>query len=251
MTDALDRLEEEGREIAPAFAFVDPFGWSGAPLEIIARIIQRPRCECLITFMFDSINRFLSHPDEKSAAHFDGLFGTNEWRVILQHAAPSDRHQGILDLYQHQLHNIAKATYVRTFEMVNKNGRPIYRLSFATNNEDGLSRMKEAMWKADPGGGASLSDQTAHQAVLFSHEPDFGALRRMLTAKFRASGWVPIEEIEQFVRRETAFAERLHLRRATLGAMERANPPQINVQRPAGRRNRAGEYPPFTRIEFP
>jgi three-Cys-motif partner protein len=58
----LDKFDEESKQLAPTLAFLDPFGFSGIPLEIIARIARNPRCECFITFMYEEINRFLGHP---------------------------------------------------------------------------------------------------------------------------------------------------------------------------------------------
>lgn len=49
------RLEE----LAPTFAFVDPFGWSGAPMDVMADLL-RPRCELLFTFIYDQTSRFIN-----------------------------------------------------------------------------------------------------------------------------------------------------------------------------------------------
>ncbi|MGQ0569464.1 MAG: three-Cys-motif partner protein TcmP, partial [Armatimonadota bacterium] len=148
ITRALDDLEKKGDKLAPTLLFVDPFGFSDAPLEVIARVTKSPKCECLITFMFDSIRRWLPHRDFTIAAHFDLLFGTKDWRTLLDEPG-TRRHAGILTLYRDQLMNVAGLKYVRTFEMLNNRNRPIYSLFFGTNHKEGLSKMKEAMWKAD------------------------------------------------------------------------------------------------------
>lgn len=57
MTKILTAIEQDGKLLAPTFAFIDPFGYSGVPLEVIARIARNPRCECLITFVYESIVR--------------------------------------------------------------------------------------------------------------------------------------------------------------------------------------------------
>jgi hypothetical protein len=43
---------------------------------------------------------------------------------------------------------------------------------------------------------------------------------------------------------------RIHLKRRTLGEMEKQKPPLIEVRRPSGKRARPGEYPPTTRLRF-
>ena len=55
----------------------------------------------------------------------------------------------ILQLYRSQLVDLAGLKYVRTFEMVNEGNRTEYVLFFGTNSSEGLSKMKQAMWKAD------------------------------------------------------------------------------------------------------
>ncbi|MGH2739358.1 MAG: three-Cys-motif partner protein TcmP, partial [Actinomycetota bacterium] len=45
MTEILDGLEGAGHNLAPAFAFVDPFGFSDTPMELIGRILAHRRSE--------------------------------------------------------------------------------------------------------------------------------------------------------------------------------------------------------------
>src|SRR3990172_8933903 len=58
MTDLLDKLARDGHQLAPTFAFIAPFGFARVPMRVIARILANPRCECLLTFMYEPINRF-------------------------------------------------------------------------------------------------------------------------------------------------------------------------------------------------
>jgi len=249
VTRALDDLERKGNKLAPTLLFVDPFGFSDAPLEVIARVTKNPNCECLITFMFDSIRRWLPHRDVTIAAHFDLLFGTNDWRTLLDEPARR-RRAGILTLYRNQLMSRAGLKYVRTFEMLNNRNRPIYSLFFGTTHKEGLSKMKEAMWKADPGAGRVFSDRTASgQTVLFQPLPDFALLTRLLQKRFRGRGWMSINDVMDFVLVDTPFCEKLHLKRRTLAPMEEADPPLMEVRRPRGARNRAGDYPQGTLVQ--
>jgi len=187
---------------APAFALVDPFGWTGIPLAIMQRLMTRPRTELLVNFMFEEVNRFLNHPDQPK--NFDELFGCENWRQGYSLAGPA-RRKFLHDLYQQQLHTVAGAKYVRSFEMVNERGASDYFLFFATNNLLGLSKMKEAMWKVDPGGGARFSDTTnPDQLVLLAPEPDRHLLRRQLVERFSGKR-VRVADVERFVLEDTAF----------------------------------------------
>lgn len=246
----LDVVETQGTGIAPTFAFIDPFGFSGLPMFVIARLVRNRSCECLINFSFDSINRFVEHPNPEIQHHFDELFGTTDWRGLLNEGGTESRRDKIVDLYRRQLMNVTKLKYVRTFEMVNEGNRTEYVLVFGTNSPDGLSKMKQAMWKADPEGGHVFSDRSDPRQMVLLQAGGEAGLRAALRSEFTGKGFIPIGVVEQFVLEDTAYSEKMHLKKKTLSPMERATPPQIEVRRAGGVRNRAGDYPVGTRVKF-
>jgi three-Cys-motif partner protein len=250
VTGVLDDVQARGVQLAPTFAFIDPFGFGDVPMNVIARIVKNPSCECLITFMYESINRFLAHPEEAVQQHFAELFGSREWRELVSEDNRERRRDRLVDLYRHQLMRQAGLKYVRTFEMVNEGNRTEYFLYFGTNHRQGLSKMKQAMWRADPQGGQMFSDRTdTAQGILIG--PNVAVeLRKLLQERFRATGWVTIEAVEAFVLEETPYSEAMHLKRVTLEPMEREAPPTLEVRRPPGKRNRPGEYPRGTQLRF-
>ncbi len=142
---------------APVFALVDPFGWNGIPMSAMRDLMDRASGEVLVNFMFEEINRFLAHPDQTK--NFDVLFGCGDWRGLTT-LPPAHRKAGIRDLYSRQLATMAGARYVRYFEMRNGRERTDYYLFFATKNQKGLKKMKEAMWSVDQRGGMTFSDAT-------------------------------------------------------------------------------------------
>jgi three-Cys-motif partner protein len=187
---------------APAFALIDPFGWTGIPMTVIADLIRRASTEVLVNFMFEEINRFLSHRDQPN--NFDSLFGGPDWRAALA-SNGAERHRAIHAYYRDQLHRVGEAKYVRSFEMRNARDAIDYFLFFATNNLLGLTKMKGAMWKVDPSAGVSFSDATdPDQATLFQPEPDRGQLRRLILGRF-AGCQVRLKAIETFVVESTPF----------------------------------------------
>ncbi|MFN2598367.1 MAG: three-Cys-motif partner protein TcmP, partial [Pyrinomonadaceae bacterium] len=74
----LDKIDQRNAQLAPTFIFIDPFGFSGLPFTLVRRALQKPHTEVLITFMVDSINRWLDHPVEKVRAQIAEIFGTHE-----------------------------------------------------------------------------------------------------------------------------------------------------------------------------
>lgn len=249
MTNLLDRIEQKGTHLAPTFAFIDPFGFAGVPMEVIARIAKNPSCECMITFMYESINRFLSVAEIE--VHYDQLFGTTSWRKVRTEREPEKRRDGIVNLYGQQLNEVARFKHNRTFEMVNMGNRTEYFLFFATNNRHGISKMKVAMWKADPVQGEVFSDRTqTDQLVLIEPEPNLSHLIDLLRQRFLGRGAVAIRQVEDFVLFDTPYSEKIHLKQRTLKPMEQSEPPLISVVRPWGSPNRPGSYPLGTLITF-
>ena len=108
----------KNKGLPPTFAFIDPFGYSHAPLSIVREILRHTSCEVLANFMYEEINRFLSISNQQQ--HFDALFGTREWREVPRLAEPRIRQRFIHNLYYRQLRDDAGAKYVRSFEMRNE-----------------------------------------------------------------------------------------------------------------------------------
>lgn len=198
----LDDLDKKKVNIAPTFAFIDPFGFSRVPFALIKRLLSRPRCEVLITFMVDSINRWIDHPGQQITNHIAELFGTPDSFDIIKQS--TDRITALCKLYQEQLRREAK--HVRYFEMLDYDNRVIYYLYFATNNGLGYVKMKEAMWEVDLKGEFRFSDATnPYQKVLFESDPS-NTLWPILQQHF-AGQEVLTDLILRFVEEDTAYLE--------------------------------------------
>ena len=204
----LEALQERKGKLAPTFAFIDPFGWSGVPLDLIGRLLAFDRCEVLFNFMYDSVNRFVTDTRPNIKKHFAHLFGTGE---ALHHEARNlqgdNRKEFLRDLYVNQLREVAGFTHVRSFELVNADrGRTAYYLMYRTRHPKGLRVMKDAMWSLDSVAGQRFEGTTAGQAVLFQPEPDLGPLRTAIVERFTGKE-VSVDEIESFVVEETDYRE--------------------------------------------
>jgi hypothetical protein len=196
-TNRYSSFVRRGRLI-PTFAFIDPFGWTGAPFTLVKQILSHRSCEVFVNFMYEEINRFIGHQDQ--VANFSSFFGTAEWKRCASASEPVVRNRCLHDLYLRQLHT--GAAYVRSFEMSNARDVTDYYLFYATNERLGLKKMKEAMWKADESGEFRFSDATdPNQLILFERAPHLPALRARIVAEF--SG----KEVSVFVLVETAFRE--------------------------------------------
>jgi three-Cys-motif partner protein len=226
----LTAIEEDKKTLAPALVMVDPFGVKGLPMAIMKRIAVQKRSEILVSFMYESMSRFLGTREFES--HLDDLFGTGEWRAAVAMSG-SDKRQFLLDLYQEQLKS-SGFRHVTAFELLDKRNRTEYYLIHATKSMDGLSAIKEAMWKIDPSGRYQFSDATKGRGQLSLLHADFEPLRQQVLGRFAGCREVRMSDLKEFVLVETPFLE-THLIQKVLRPLERDK--KITVRRPPERRS--------------
>lgn len=208
LEQVLDQLEKQGANLAPTFAFLDPFGFSGLPMKLIGRIMSYDRCEVLITFMLGFVKRFT---DELRESALDELFGNPEWREVKSIADPRKREMFLLNLYKRQLQEVCGAKHIRTFGMIGEQNQLIYYLVYGTKHWKGLEVMKEAMWKVDRRGTYTFSDLTdVNQTYLIDYQDRahwVPIAAKMLHDKFRGET-VKESDVHQFVITDTPFIYR-------------------------------------------
>ena len=223
LSSVLDNIEQMGAKLAPTFAFLDPFGFSGLPMNLIGRMLSYDRCEVLITFMSGFVNRFT---DELREPALDELFATSEWRGIRNIMDPDVRQKFLIDLYKRQLRNVGGAVYVRSFEMIGKHNQPIYHLVYGTRHWKGLEAMKEAMWIVDRRGTYKFSDITdVNQKFIIDYSDEKHWVQQVADAVFNEfrGQTKTIEEIHKFVVTRTP----LIFRKSILKCLEKTEVPKI------------------------
>jgi three-Cys-motif partner protein len=242
----LDELDSTSSQIAPTFALIDPFGFSGIPYALIQRLLSKNKCEVLVTVMVDSINRWLEHPDENIKAHIVETFGTDEAIRIAE--GTGDRVTELKHLYHRQLNKAAK--FVRYFEMRDRDNRLVYYLFFASNNSIGHLKMKEAMWKVDPMGDFSFSDSTdPSQPLLFNLDPSMAPLAADISAKFRGVGQIPVKKVETYVQDHTAYL-RKHMGEALKQLESEPGKLKVAETKTDGQKRRGKTFPNEVLVTF-
>jgi three-Cys-motif partner protein len=235
----INSLKSSGSRLAPTFALIDPFGFSGVPMQVIAELLGFPRCELLFNLIFDPINWHLNN--EKVAHHMRDLFGCDDFNDI-EGMTGVDRRNAILDLYTRQLKDITGFQFVQTFEMINDRNRLGTVLVAGTRHPLGFAKIKEAMWAVDTTGSFTFSDLTAGMIPLIDG-PNYAHLENQILLRYRGRA-VAVEEIERFVIEETKFLK-THYKRGVFVPLERAE--QIRIPSP---RRKTLTYPPGTVIQF-
>ena len=199
----LDKIESDGKNLAPTLAFIDPFGFSGIPMDLIKRMLRYDKCEVLVTFMSSFILRFHDKMRERT---LDELYGTKDWIKVRDMDDPKEKERFVVDLYVRQLEQ-AGTKFHRTFEMIGENNRTVYHLVFATTHIAGLEAMKEAMVKVDRRGTFRISDRTdPQQTFLFDYSTDawIPAAAKAVHEKFTGQKTL-ITVVRKFVLKETPF----------------------------------------------
>lgn len=241
---ALQDIEQDGAKLAPTFAFLDPFGFSGLPMKLIGRMMDYDKCEVMITFMVGFVRRFT---DELRERVLNELYATEEWKKVRDISDPERRERFLLNLYEKQLREVGGARYVRSFGMIGVHNQPIYYLVYGTKHLRGLEVMKEAMWSVDQRGTYKFSDLTdVNQTFIIDYHTSahwVPTAAEMVYDNFRGKT-VGEDDIHEFVVANTRYI----YRKSILKYLEsECQPPKICSVR--GRKRKLC-YPKGCRITF-
>ena len=237
----LSRLREQKKNMAPTFAFVDPFGYSGLPMNLLADLLSYPQSEVFVNFMVGHVQRFIMRDGQEDA--MASLFGMDVRDILDGYNGQPDRVRYLRSVYDRQLRERVGFDFVQSFGMINSTGNIGYYLFHGTRHRLGVKLMKDAMWKIDPGGDFTFSDRLAGQDVLFTLEPDLRPLRGYLLRRFRGQNGISIDSLEWETLLHTPYRE-THVR-PVLKTLEAEK--VIRVDRPAGKK----QFAAGVTIDFP
>jgi len=239
----LNQLERDNLNLAPTFAFIDPFGFEGVPMDLNHRILSHSKTEVFVNFSINSVNRFIEHQNQNIRNEIQRLIGVDLNTIDLE---SSPRFPIIRDAYREGLEQAA--AHVRSFEMYDEEHRPIYDLYFAGNHRLGHRKMKIAMWDVDPTGGFQFSDATdPDQLVLFSDDPEPQLLPQILD-QFTGRSEVIVREIKNWTVEETPFLVK-HMKGA-LRQGEEDGAFYVYAEKVSGETRRRGTFPEDAIIDF-
>ena len=239
----LDNLEKQKQALAPTFAFLDPFGYSGFPMKLIQRLLQHNKSEVLITFMSGFVNRFLEPRYENAIMR---LYDTKDFLQAKSIKKTEKRITFLLQLYAQKLKEQEGALFVRTFEMKSNDDQVIYHLIFGTKHWKGLEVMKKSMMKVDDRGMYSFSDHLGSDQTFFTSMKDgtrwMERAANIIFDKFRGKT-VSVEVVYKFVITDTQYT----FKKEILKILEKGSPPKIIH---VTNRRKALSYPCGCQITF-
>lgn len=174
----------------PALHFVDPWGYKGISLQLLASTLCEWGCECVLFFNYNRINPGLDN--ELVTEHMEALFGRDRASGLAQMLPtldPDEREIAIIEAISAALLE-AGAAHVLPFRFVDANGsRTSHHLVFMTKHELGYRIMKDVMASASSGAeqGVPLLEYnpaTVRQPLLFEYARPLDELGDLLAAQF-------------------------------------------------------------------
>ncbi len=180
----VDALKSAGQQMAPAFFFVDPYGFS-LPGDLLAEIMEFERVELFVNVMWRELDMAM-HQELKAghgqAENLDRLFGGDAWRNIRGETMVERADQGAKLLADR-----VGAKWWTHVRMVSGGDAVRFFLLHLTNHDDGRDLMKECVWTVCPGGSMSVRrSENPNQFLLIEEKPDLAPLRQWLVARLQA-----------------------------------------------------------------
>jgi len=174
----------EGYTLAPSFFFIDPFGFSGVPFQVVTKILSQQKTEVFFTFMVRDIARFIELPELEEI--FQTLFVTDKWKAILRSSQRPE--VALINLYREQLHEVAKVKYSCAFRVcMSEKIQTLYYLIHASNNIKGHLIMKDIMCNQSALGDFAYlgpEDITARSQMKLFDINSIEELKQHLTERF-------------------------------------------------------------------
>jgi three-Cys-motif partner protein len=127
--------------------FIDPTGWTGYAFNKIAPLFDRPKCEVLINFMYDFVNRAASMSDAKTIASLDPILGGPAWETRLDTSLPRGR--SVEKLFRDNLATVGRFDFVVSTKIDRPTAdRPHFFIAYGTKSRVGLKEFREIEYNA-------------------------------------------------------------------------------------------------------
>jgi three-Cys-motif partner protein len=142
--DLVKRIKKAGNGFFP-FIFIDPTGWTGFSMDLIAPLLQVNPAEVLINFMTEFISRFAEDERPEIDAGFKGLFGDSKFREKCKDLRGKSREDALIFEYADRVSRTGNFPHVPiTLIPHPTNDRTHFHLVYATRHLKGVEVFKEA-----------------------------------------------------------------------------------------------------------
>jgi three-Cys-motif partner protein len=133
-------------ELIPSLIFIDPFGYKGLSLDLIASVIKDWGCDCIFFFNYNRINAALSNP--VMVENVSDVFGeetATKLKREIKSMNPQQREHHILKYFENELKKV-KGEFSIKFKFYQKQkNKTSHYLYFVSKHELGYKLMKDIM----------------------------------------------------------------------------------------------------------
>lgn len=127
--------------------FIDPTGWTGYSFDKIKILFDRQKCEVLINFMYDFVNRAASMNDPKTVASLNPILGGANWQNRLDPTITRGR--AVEKLFRETLREAGDFDYVVSTKIDRATAdRPHFFIVYGTKSHNGLETFREIEYRA-------------------------------------------------------------------------------------------------------
>jgi three-Cys-motif partner protein len=144
VTEIVAFLKKGGTNSFP-FVFIDPTGWTGFAMDVIKPLLQFNPGEVLINFMTGDIRRFATSPHQQTEQSFLRLFGSREFKKVVEGLSGMDREDALVAEYRNIV--AARGNFKFTCSAIVLHpefDRTRFHLIYATRHPKGVKVFKEA-----------------------------------------------------------------------------------------------------------
>jgi three-Cys-motif partner protein len=127
--------------------FIDPTGWTGYPFDKIRPLFARTKCEVLINFMYDFINRFAHTADKEIVDSLAPILGGPDWPDRLDQNLP--RGLAVEKLFRDTLKESGSFEFVVSTKIDKATvERPHFFIAYGTKSAEGLKTFRQIEYDA-------------------------------------------------------------------------------------------------------
>ncbi len=146
--------------------FIDPTGWKGYPFDKIKPLFSQAKCEVLINFMYDFINRFAYSQDAEIVESMAPTLGGPDWPNRLDPTFP--RGLAVEKLFRETLKSMGRFEFVVSTRIDKATAeRPHFFIAYGTKSADGLKTFRQieydALRKHAKSRGTAMEKRREHQ----------------------------------------------------------------------------------------
>jgi three-Cys-motif partner protein len=207
----LEFVKKGGRGTFPFF-FIDPTGWTGFEMDLIAPLLKHRPGEVLINFMTDYIRRFIDHPDQVTKKQFAALFGSDEVKdEILAMPKPQDREDALFLSYARNVQQTGGFSHTcSAIILYPEIDRRFFHLIYATRNRRGVDVFKHVEQQAMEIQAQTRAAAKQRRRVTKTRQPElFGAQEMSHSQAIDALRTRYLAKARELVMKRLRMAQRL------------------------------------------